>query len=149
MKVFGGKPARSGIDFVISFWFSLLVSVGLPCLFQNLLNAAIAKNGTGGGLFYFPSRPDEILWASGLLLFGFPGLVSLFVLGIPAVGLMHVLGIAMDFDIRVPVSNGTLTVEGNTILGVLAAFVGQVLFWAILLHTARMALVQRWRVHRM
>jgi hypothetical protein len=125
------------LDFTLSVVVSLIVSIGLPFLFSRLLGFAVSKNGTGGGMFWLPSRPDEILWALGGLLFSLPFFVSLVALGLPITWLLDILGFQLGFDFYPPAWARMPTLIGNSIIAVSIAEIFQILFWLIAVHWIR------------
>ena len=131
------KKLGTVLDFTFSVVVSLIVSVGLPFLFSRLLDFAVLKNGTGGGMIWLPSRPDEILLASCGLLLSLPFFVSLVILGLPITWLFDILGFQIGFDFHPPAWTRMPTVVGNTIIAVSIAELFQILFWAVAVHRIR------------
>lgn len=132
------RSIRSLFGYAISIVLALPFSVGLPLLFWELLNSAIRNNESGGGMFYFPTTPDEICWFVCWLIFALPFLIAFFLLAIPTAGSMSIIG--ADFQYTVPVSNGSMTIGGSFLITGLLSFILQVLFWGGLVHLTRTTL---------
>ena len=91
-------------------------------------------------MFWLPSRPDEILWASCGLLFSLPFFVSLVVLGLPITWFLNILGFQIGFDFYPPAWTRMPTLIGNSIIAVSIAEMFQILFWAVAVHWIRVRL---------
>ena len=124
--------------YAISVLLALPFSVGLPLLFWELLSRAIRNNGSGGGMFYFPTMPDELCWFICWLVFTFPFLVAFLLLAIPTAGFISIIGV--DSKYVVPVSNGSMTIDGSFLITESLSFIVQILFWGTLIHLARTVL---------
>ncbi len=133
---------RNFLDFTLSGVISLVVSISLPFLFSRLLLLAVARNGTGGGLMWLPTYPDEILWTLCELLFSFPFLVSLVFLGFPTVLLLNNLGFQIGVDFTFPLWTRIPTMVGNTIIPFTIAAIFQILFWGAVTYLIRVGLVR-------
>jgi len=126
---------RNLFGYTISVLLALPFSVGLPLLFWELLNRAIRNNASGGGMFYFPTTPDELCWFICWLVFAFPLLVAFLLLAVPTAGFMSIIGV--DSKYVVPVSNGSMTIDGSFLITESLSFIVQILFWGTLIHLAR------------
>ena len=131
---------RNLFGYTISVLLALPFSVGLPLLFWELLSRATRNNGSGGGMFYFPTTPDELCWFICWLMFAFPFLVAFLLLAIPTAGFISIFG--ADSKYVVPVSNGSMTIGGSFLMTGLFSFILQVLFWGALIHLARTAFIR-------
>ena len=123
------KFVRGIFSYLVSIVLALPFSIGLPYLFWMLLFNAVRKNGTGGGLFWFPSQPDEFLWILCWLLVSLPFLIALFLLGVPIIILLSTFGINIDF-----------VFANNTLVALVVGLIGQVLFWGTFTHLIRIGL---------
>jgi hypothetical protein len=116
--------------FLLASFLALPISIGLPVLFWTLLGRAVKANDSGGGMFYFPSEPNEILFALLFFLFSLPFLISSFILAFPVSGIMDLLNI--EFSLVIPVMNGTVTYGGSAFITMIPGVLIQILAWGAL-----------------
>jgi hypothetical protein len=142
MKYKDQGKLSSFLDFTLSVAISLIVSIGLPFLFSRLLDFAVARNGTGGGMLWLPSWPDEILWALCGLLFSLPFFVALVGLCFPLVLLLNNLGFQIGINFYPPAWARMPALIGNSVIAVSIAAIFQILFWVRAVHWIRLRLAK-------
>jgi hypothetical protein len=128
----------------ISVAISFIGSLGGPCFCWWQLTQTVLRNGAGGGLAWFPTHGDELLWLLGFLIFSFPGLLLMPLLAAPNVYLLDLLNVHLGIAVYVPVgTQGYVTIPGDTVIGVGMALMVHMFIWGLLVHHTRKWLYQR------
>jgi hypothetical protein len=128
----------------ISVAISFIGSLGCPCICWWQLTATVLRNGTGGGLAWFPTHVDELFWLLGFLIFSFPGLLLMPLMAAPNVYLLDLLNVHLRIAVDVPVgTQGYVTIPGDTVIGVGMALMVHMFVWGLLVDHTRKRLYQR------